>query len=168
MANIGIFYGSTTGNTQNVAEKIQLGFGVEAADLYSIADASAEALNAYQYLLFGVSTWGVGDLQDDWLDGVAKLDKIDFSGKKVALFGTGDPACYPDSFADAVGIIYETLAAKGAEIVGSWPTEGYTFDASKAAKDGRFVGLIIDEDNQSNLTEERINTWLENLQVVMS
>ena len=167
MANIGIFYGSTTGNTQGVAEKIQAAFGKENADLYSISDVSNDILNNYQYLLLGSSTWGIGDLQDDWLDGVKKLDKVNLSEKKVALFGTGDPQSYPDSFVDAIGILYEKLAGQGAEVVGFWPTDGYEYDVSRAEKDGRFVGLVIDEDNQSDLTEERINTWIEDLKTVM-
>jgi flavodoxin I len=167
MANIGIFYGSTMGNTEGVAGKIQAGFGQEAADLRSIADTTTDALNSYQYLLFGSSTWGIGELQDDWFDGLDKLSKMDFSGKKVALFGTGDPQGYPDSFVDAIGIIYEKLVEQGAEIVGFWPTDGYEYDSSKAEKDGRFVGLVIDEDNQSDLTEERIDKWIEDLKVVM-
>lgn len=168
MANIGIFYGSTTGNTQGVAEKIQAGFGGrEAADLCPISEASVDALDAYQYLVLGTSTWGIGELQDDWLDGINKLDRVDFSNKKVAVFGTGDPQAYPDSFVDAIGIIYEKLADRGATVVGFWPTEGYAYDASKAEKDGQFVGLVIDEDNQSDLTEGRVNKWIEDLKVVM-
>jgi flavodoxin I len=167
MANIGIFYGSTTGNTQSVAEKIQADFGREAADLCPISEASVDALDAYQYLVLGTSTWGIGELQDDWLDGIKKLDRVDFSNKKVAVFGTGDPQSYPDSFVDAIGIIYEKLAEKGATVMGFWSTEGYAYDASRAEKDGRFVGLVIDEDNQSDLTDERIVRWLEGLKAAM-
>lgn len=162
MANIGIFYGSMTGNTQGVAEKIQAIFGQD-ADMYSIADVAADTLNMYQYLLLGSSTWGIGELQDDWYDGLEKLDKVDLSNKTVALFGTGDPDGYPDSFVDAIGILYEKVIAKGAAVVGFWPTDGYEYDASKAEKDRRFVGLVIDENNQSHLTEERINKWVEEL-----
>lgn len=166
MANIGIFYGSMTGNTQEVAEKIHTRFGQD-ADLYSISDASADTLSAYQYLLLGSSTWGIGELQDDWYDGLEKLDATDLSDKTVALFGTGDPDGYPDSFVDAIGILYEKVIAKGATVVGFWPTEGYEYDASKAEKDGRFVGLVIDENNQSHLTEERIDKWVEELKAIM-
>lgn len=166
MANIGIFYGSMTGHIQGVAEKIQTRFGQE-ADIYSIADASADTLNMYQYLLLGSSTWGIGELQDDWYDGLEKLDKVDLSNKTVALFGTGDPEGYPDSFVDAIGILYEKVIAKGATVIGFWPTEGYEYDASRAEKDGRFVGLVIDENNQSHLTEERIGKWVEELKALI-
>ncbi len=167
MANIGIFYGSTSGNTQKVAEKIQKLFGGDAANLYSIQKASTQDLNKYQYLLFGTSTWGIGELQDDWADGLSKLDQVDFAGKTVALFGSGDPESYPDSFVDAIGILYEKVMAKGAAVIGFWPTDGYTYEASRTEKDGRFVGLVIDEDNQGHLTDERIKTWVEELKATM-
>ena len=167
MANIGIFYGSTTGNTQSVAERIQRSLGQEAADLKSIAEASIDELNAYSHLVLGSSTWGIGELQDDWIEGIQKLDNLELAGKKVALFGTGDPQAYPDSFVDALGILYEKLAEKGTEIVGFWPADGYEYDASKAEKDGQFVGLVIDEDNQSELTEERVKMWTGDLKAIM-
>lgn len=92
---------------------------------------------------------------------------MDFSNKKVAVFGTGDPQSYPDSFVDAIGLIYEKLAEKGVNVVGFWPTEGYEYDASRAEKDGHFVGLVIDEDNQSDLTDERIAKWVEGLKATI-
>ena len=167
MANIGIFYGSTMGNTEGVAKKLQAVLGPDIADAQSISDVSSDDLNTYQYLLLGSSTWGIGELQDDWFDGLAKLDKVSWDGKKVAFFGTGDPQGYPDSFVDAIGILYEKLAEKGAEVIGFWPTDGYEYDASRAEKDGRFVGLVIDEDNQGDLTDQRINTWVEELKAAM-
>jgi len=163
MAKIGIFYGSTSGNTERVAQKIQEAFGSERAELHNVASASVDDLQQYNYLMIGASTWGAGDLQDDWFDGLDKLDKVDFSNKTVTLFGTGDQEGYPDSFVDAIGILYEKVTAKGATVVGFRSTEGYTYDASRAEKDGCFVGLAIDEDNQSDLTDERINNWVEGL-----
>lgn len=163
MANIGIFYGSTTGNTQSVAERIQRIFGQEAADLKPIADASIDELNAYAHLVLGSSTWGIGELQDDWLEGIQKLDNLELAGKKVALFGTGDPQSYPDSFVDALGILYEKLAEKGTNIVGFCSADGYEYDASKAEKDGQFVGLVLDEDNESDRSDDRIQSWVEGL-----
>ena len=163
MATIGIFYGSSSDNTKGVAEKIQSALGTDTATLCDIGEASAEELNKYPYLILGTSTWGIGDLQDDWDRAISNLDDIDFSNKKVALFGTGDQEGYADSFVDAVGILYEKLAEKDATVIGSWPTEGYTYDASKAEKDGQFVGLVIDEDNQSDLTDERVTLWVDGL-----
>ena len=163
MANIGIFYGSTVGNTEKIAETIQKQFGKEAADVSPISKASISALSSYPYLVLGSSTWGIGELQDDWLQGIELLDHVDFSTKKVALFGTGDQQSYSDSFCDAIGILYEKVVSKGATVVGFCSTEGYSHDASKAEQNGMFVGLPLDEDNQGDLTERRITQWVETL-----
>lgn len=162
MSKIGIYYGSTTGNTQEVAEEIANQLNVAKSDLHDVAKANAD-FSAYETILFGSPTLGFGDLQDDWEDYINKVKSADLSGKKVALFGCGDSSSYSDTFGDAVGKIYQTIKGKGCEIVGSVSTDGYTFDESEAVVSGRFVGLLIDNDNESDMTEERISNWIEEL-----
>ena len=158
MAKIAIIYGSTTGNTEAAAKKIQTELG--AGDLFP-ADKSALAKAAeYEVLLLGSSTWGFGDLQDDWEDLADGLGSIDFAGKKIGFFGTGDQEGYGDTFVDGMGILYDALAGTGAEFIGAWPTEGYTFSESKAVRGGAFVGLALDEDNQEELSDSRICDWV--------
>ena len=161
MAKIGIFYGSSTGHTEKVAELIAKAFGTEAFTI-DVSDATAEDLNKFPYLILGTSTWDIGGMQDDWEDFIETLQNADLKKKKVALFGLGDQENFPDSFADGPGVIYKAIAGK-TTIVGQWPVEGYEFDESEAVVDGKFVGLIIDEDNQSKLTADRIATWVEQL-----
>ncbi|MDR1156000.1 MAG: flavodoxin domain-containing protein, partial [Bacteroidales bacterium] len=84
----------------------------------------------------------------------------DLSGKKIALFGCGDSSSYSDTFCDAVGKIYQAVRDR-ATVIGFTDTDGYSFDASEAVVNGRFAGLALDEDNESNLTEERIDRWIE-------
>lgn len=163
MAKIGIFYGSTTGNTEIVAGKIQGAFGSENADLYNVDSASIDDLQKYDYLILGASTWGEGDLQDDWDVFISNLDKVDFSTKKVALFGVGDQESYPDTFVDGMGTLYEKVTEKGAIVLGSLPVIGYSFDGSTALNGSSFVGLVIDEDNQAELTDGRVGSWVEKL-----
>lgn len=162
MSKIGIYYGSTTGNTQDVAEEIAKKLGVDKADLHDVARAKAD-YSAYDVVLFGSSTLGLGDLQDDWEYYADKLKGADLSGKKVALFGCGDSSSYSDTFCDAVGKIYEIVKDKGAQIIGKVSTEGYTYDSSEAFVDGQFVGLLIDNDNEPDMTEQRISDWVESL-----
>jgi len=102
-------------------------------------------------------------LQSDWEDFFDELDTIDFTGKKVAYFGEGDQVGYPDTFQDAMGMLEEKIVERGGETVGYWSTDGYEFTDSKALRDGKFVGLALDEDNQSDLTDERIKTWVSQL-----
>lgn len=160
MSKIAIVYGSSTGATESVAEKIQA--LLDDATLLNAADISADDLKPYDFLIFGASTTGVGDLQDDWETLLPKVEKLDFTGKKVALFSLGDSASFSTSFAGAMYYIYKALKSK-VDIVGSVSTDGYTFDDSEAVVDGKFIGLAIDEDNEYDLTDQRIKDWVESL-----
>ncbi|MBE0639252.1 MAG: flavodoxin FldA [Bacteroidales bacterium] len=161
MAKIGIFYGSSTGHTEKVAVLLAQAFGNDAITL-DVADASKTDLDKFPYLIFGTSTWDIGGMQDDWEDFMEMVQQTDLRNKKIALFGLGDQENFPDSFADGIGVLYNQIADKS-KVVGAWPTEGYEFDESEAVKDGKFVGLVIDEDNQSKLTDERVKKWVEML-----
>lgn len=163
---MGIFYGSTTGNTELAAEIIKKEMGEFVPEpIVEVSNATPEQLLEYELLFLGVSTWNIGEMQDDWADFLPRLEEIDLAGKKVALFAMGDATGYPYNFLDAMGELWLACKARGAELVGVWPTEGYEFDESQAMYDeNHFVGLGLDEDNESDLTEERIQTWL--LQVV--
>lgn len=161
MSKIGLFYGTQTGNTQTVAEMIQKELGGEnVVELKDIANGEAQDLKEYDYLIIGCPTWNIGELQSDWEGVFDDLDSVDFQGKKVAYFGTGDQVGYSDNFQDAIGIIEEKISQLGGKTVGYWSTEGYDFNESKAVKNGKFVGLALDEDNQSELTTSRIKAWV--------
>jgi flavodoxin I len=161
MNKIGIFFGSTTGNTESIAEMLQAKLGEENVELHNVESASVADLANYQNVIFGVSTWGIGDLQDDFQDFIGDLGDADLSGKVVALYGLGDSSSYPDSFVDGMGEIYEAVDGNGCTIVGAVSAEGYDFEASRACEDGEFVGLALDEDNESDQHEARVDAWLE-------
>lgn len=152
----GIFYGSTTGTTEMVAEKVGALLG---ADVMPAAEI--DKVENYDFIIFATSTWGMGDLQDDWFGALEILAGKNLSGKKVALIGVGDQASFGDTFVDGMGTIYEEIKDKGVTLVGKTSVDGYDFSSSKAVVDGEFVGLVIDENNQSELTEERIAAWVE-------
>ncbi|MBF2098645.1 MAG: flavodoxin FldA [Gloeomargaritaceae cyanobacterium C42_A2020_066] len=161
MAKIGLFYGTQTGNTQTLAERIQKELGGSGVvDVLDIANAAPEDFEPYSALLIGCPTWNVGELQADWEGFYEELDAINFEGKTVAYFGAGDQIGYPDNFQDAMGILEEKITALGGRTVGYWPTDGYDFNESKAVREGKFVGLAIDEDNQPELTTSRIKAWI--------
>jgi len=159
-----IFYASSTGNTERAAKAIreQLG-GKSAVKLFNIADSGVDKMNDFDKLLIGVSTWGSGDLQDDWEEVFNDFKALDFSDKTVAFFGLGDQEEYSGEYLDAMGTLYDAAVEKGANVIGAWPTEGYEFDDSRAVHDDMFVGLALDEDNQDNLTEERVAAWVEQI-----
>lgn len=166
---IGLFYGSTTGVTEIIAEHIQsawanLGLApLTAHNIGMVKDIST--LLDYDILIIGVSTWNVGQLQDDWDIVFPQLDRLDFSGKHVALFGAGDQYNYPDNFLDAIGILGEKFQARGASLAGFWDAHGYEFAESKALlKTSRqFMGLGIDEVHQADLTPDRVRRWVAQL-----
>ena len=162
MSKTGIFYGSTTRNTWFVAKLIREAFGND-PKLMDIAEAQPGDIQECDNLILGVSTWGFGDPQYDWDDFLPNLDKLDLVGKKVALFGLGDQEAYHDSFANGLKALYDKVIERGGSIVGRWPLEEYDFTYSTAVSDGRFVGLIIDQDNQRHLTHERISKWVSDI-----
>lgn len=157
---IGIIYGSSMGNTEEAANIIAENLGLD-NEVASIADLSASDVSAYDALILGTSTWGSGDLQDDWDS--FDLDSLEVSGKTVAIFGLGDSASYSDTFCNAMAEIYEVLKNKGANIVGSVDAKGYDFEESEAVIDGKFVGLALDADNESDKTQDRIIDWLDEI-----
>ena len=160
MNKTAIFYGSSTGNTASAAKQIAKMLD---ADIFDVADNPIDQLEKYKNLVFGASTLGIGDLQDDWENFIPKLLKADLSGKVIALFGLGDADAYPDTFVDGIGTIYQAIQNKGCKIVGFVDTTEYDYEASTAEIDGKFVGLPLDEDNENDLTNERLEKWIERL-----
>ncbi|WP_311442546.1 flavodoxin FldA [Hoylesella enoeca] len=153
-----VVYGSSTGTCQSIAETIASKLGVEAIDVTKF-DASVIAAN--DNLLLGTSTWGAGELQDDWYDGLNVLKAADLAGKTVAVFGCGDSESYSDTFCGAMAEIYNAAKDAGATLVGEVSTDGYTYDDSEAVVDNKFVGLALDDVNEDDKTEGRIDAWLE-------
>jgi len=163
--NIGLFYGSTNGATAAGAELIEQAFAARGVtvELFDIADYLLETMLDFDYLILGVSTWNVGQLQKDWEAVYAELDELELNGKQVALFGLGDQVGYPDNFLDALFFVADKARERGAHLVGDWPVAGYSFTQSWAVEEGRFLGLALDEDNQPDLTQARVTAWVEQL-----
>ncbi len=162
MANIGIFVGSSGGTTQGAAEKLEELF--EDAELINMEEDydDLEQFEEFDVLLIGCSTWGQGDPQRDWVDPLFEMEneEPDFSGKKVAFFGAGDQESHGEEFISALAKMKSIFSRLGADTeYGYWSTEGYDYKASLAEKEGRFIGLAIDDVNQEELTDTRVNTW---------
>lgn len=164
---IGLFYGSTTCYTEMAAEKIQsklnelVGYGC--VELFNIKDVSLTDTENFDKLIFGISTWDFGELQEDWESTWQDIANLNLANKTVAIFGLGDQLGYADWFQDAVGMLHDELIVLGCNIMGYWPNTGYDFTESKALTEDRefFVGLSLDDENQYEQTDERINQWCE-------
>ena len=157
MTTIGLFYGSSFGETFRIAEMIK----EELVDvnLHNVYDTSTIAIKSYDFLIFGTSTWNYGEMQQNWEELISELDNVDFSNKVVAFFGLGDAVRYPRNFVDGMGTLYEKVVEKGGKAVGKWSIAGYNFTESKAMVNDKFIGLVIDEKNEPQLTKQRVHEW---------
>lgn len=160
----GIFYGSTTGKTAEVAKYIAKELNVASEDIHDVSKTSPSKVGDYDFLIFGSPTYGSGELQEDWYDFLDGVSVLDLNGKRVAIFGLGDETM-SDTFCGAVGAIYKKVKETGAEIVGRYNTFPYRFEVSEAVpvKGGEAVGLLIDEINHPEATEGRIKEWVKTL-----
>ena len=166
MSKIGLFFGPEGGNVNKVANIIADKITNKEVELHLVKDTDAEKLAEYSNIIMGISTlgkhtWSSDNTGNDWDDFLPKLNNLDLKGKKVALFGLGDHIAYADFFVDSMGDLAEVIKTTGAEMIGQVSDEGYEFNESRAFIDGKFVGLPLDEDFESDLTEKRVKKWLE-------
>ena len=158
--SVTIIFGSDSGATRGVAAKIRKKTQGRSVD---IKDATTGDFENCSLLILGSPTYGDGTLQTDWEDHIEKLRGANLSGRKVALFGTGDQETYPMSFVDALGILYDEVMDLGADVIGFTDTDGYDYVESYGEREGKFVGLAIDPDTQSGMTSKRVTDWLEQI-----
>ena len=163
MKNICVIYGPSTGTCQGLAEKIGQQLGVQDDGIIDVQNLTADVVNKYDVLILGTSTWGAGEMQDDWYDGVKVLKQAGLQGKTVAVFGCGDSESYSDTFCGGMAELYNAAKEAGATIIGQVSADGYTYDDSEAVVDGEFVGLALDEVNEDDKTDSRIAAWVEDL-----
>ena len=163
---IGLFYGSTNCYTEMAGEKIQQYLGSDLVEMHNIKDTPFALTDNYDILIFGISTWDYGELQEDWESHWQQVNELDLNGKIVALYGMGDQEGYADWFVDALGMLHDAIALSGATRIGFWPNDAsYDFNASKALTEegAKFVGLALDDETQFDLTESRIQNWCDQL-----
>jgi flavodoxin I len=121
----------------------------------------------YDALILGTPSYGVGEIpgrdvgciEANWAEFLAQMPAADLSGKRIAMFGLGAQERYAERFASSLMALYQLFKGWGADMIGDWSAEGYTFQHSAAAADGRFVGLVIDQRTQGMFTEARLATW---------
>jgi len=163
-SSIALIYGTDTSNTEEVGHKIakqweELG---ESVEIFNIKDIEPSLLEQYSTLILGIPTWDFGGIQSDWEDIEDSLGELSLENTTIALYGLGDQFGYGDYFVDAVGWLYEKLLPTKATFIGQWSTEGYEFEASRACINDKehFIGLAIDEDQQFELTDQRVEEWV--------
>ena len=162
--NYGIIYSSYTGLTFDITTIIEKYLDLLKLEVLEVSSINSNDFLRFDFLMLGVPTWFVGELEPEWDDYFPDFENIDFTGKDIAIFGLGDQYGYPDNFVDGIGILAEVIIKNGGNIVGYWPNKGYDFNKSIGlAPNGMFYGLALDEDNQPELSEERVKLWTEGL-----
>lgn len=162
MKTIGLLYSKSTAFTAEVGARIAEAWG-EGIEYVDIDTARLEDVQRHSALILGTPTYFNGELPSAWSEFLPEVEDADFTGKKVAIYGPGDQVGSPVSFADGVGILAEFFEALGAEIVGRTSLEGYSYEQSLAAREGSFLGLILDPTNQPELTDRRLSAWIKEL-----
>ncbi len=160
MKKIGIFYGTTTGTTAEVAREIAKALNVKPEDVKDVAKTAPSAVGDYDVLILGASTWGAGDMQGDMAEFLDGLESVDLRGKDVAFFGVGDEQM-SDTFCNAVGEMYYRLRNTGANFIARYNVDGLEFRHSEAMVGDLAVGLLVDTTNHPEITGRRINEWCE-------
>lgn len=152
-------FGATAAVAEKVAVALTRAFGNETT-YHDVAWLDLGVLSRHDPIVLGSSTWNNGQLPSDWEARLPDLAALDLRGKRVALFGTGDQRGYPDTFLDALEDLATAARAAGATLIGTWPAGGYCFTASRALHGNRLLGLGLDEDNEPERTDERVNAWV--------
>ena len=156
-----------------VAELIRDAFHEATEDLrinvHDVSDARIEDLRQYDTLILGTSTYKSGDLEPDWEYFYNEFKHLDLSGKNIAFFGLGNSLEYADTFSSGMGILARTALKNNAELIGKWSNEGYDYDYSYAECDAdHFYGLVLDQDYEAEMTEERVEQWVRQLITVLN
>lgn len=112
-----IVYASMSGNTEKIASTIADGIREEGLEVeyHNAENISARDLEHFDGIILGSYTWGDGELADEFLKFYTDMDELNLSGKKAAVFGSGDRAFV--HFCRAVATLEEKLKEKGAQIV---------------------------------------------------
>lgn len=159
-----LFFGTQTGNTAVVAAEIQRAMPDLIHESKNIYGAKPADLESADFLVLGGSTWGDGELTDDWVDFLPQISRMNLAGKKVVLFALGDQIGYSYNFVSSMKILYDKVIERGAEVIATdIATDGFEFDHSEATVGGKFIGLVVDEVNEPELTKLRIKAWEEQI-----
>ena len=167
MGRTAIIYSFNTQKSKKAAEKIIAAFG-DNIEVINAEELKKSDFENFDNFILSTPTWFDGELPNYWDEFVPDLEEMDLTGKTFAVFGLGDQKGYPENFCDAIGILVEILEDCGAKIVGHTSMDGYSFESSRAERDGKFVGLLIDQENQARLTKERIENWVAQLKGEMN
>ncbi|WP_172199684.1 flavodoxin domain-containing protein [Campylobacter sp. RM16188] len=154
---IGIFYATGKGDTQKACEYAAAKFGDEVKVIKAVKDVvQSNEFEGFDLLILASSSYGFGELHEDWKAKLGLLKEANLKGKKVALIGVGNQERHGDNFCG--GIVEFLPFVKGASLLGAKDKDGYKFDYSSAFINGKFIGLVLDTKGDKEY-EKRIDKW---------
>ncbi len=165
MKKIAVVYSYNSVKSAKIASKIADHLANFSVEKLNVENCTVKEFSIFDGFILSVPTWFDGELPNYWDEFLPALENLDFNNKKIALFGLGDQKNYPENFCDAVGILGDFFEKRGASIVGYTSCEGYDFESSRALKGDRLAGLLLDQENQSKLTDARILNWTKQLEL---
>lgn len=170
-AKVGVFFGTSTGNTETIADMIAAEFGDDAEGPFEIdglQGSIAQTFGKYDALIVGTPTWNTG--ADSERSGTGwdeiyygEMQDLKLQGKNVAVFGLGDQISYAENYADASGELHDVFQNLGCNMLGYTSQDGYEHEDSKAIRGDKFCGLLCDQVNQEELSAERVENWVAQL-----
>lgn len=166
MSKTALFFSPEGGNVNRVANKLAELIGNDKVDIIPVKEAEKGDLDKYNKIILvgstvGADHWNNEIVVDEWPEFFTKIKEISLEKKKVAIVGLGNSVLYPEHFADGMAILYERIKQQNGEPLGFTDAKVYDFTDSKALNDeGFFCGLPIDEDNEAELTTERLERWI--------
>jgi flavodoxin I len=166
MSKTALFYSPEGGNVNRVANMLGEMIGNDKVDIIQVKEVEKGDLTKYEKVILlgstvGADHWSNETIVDEWPEFFTKIKEISFEKKKVAIVGLGNSFLYPSHFVDGMAVLYEKLTKQNAKVLGFVEKKGYDFIDSEAVNDdGFFCGLPIDEDNEEELTAERLENWI--------
>ena len=169
---VGIYFATTTGKTEDIAERLHdiLPSAESPKDLADVSDVNE--FTSLDGIICGIPTWNTGADSERsgtaWDTLLEDIGSLNLNGKKVAIFGLGDSSTYTENFCDAMEELHSYFVKAGASMVGYVSKSDYTFEESKSVIGDSFCGLPLDEDSESDMTDDRLTNWSSQLKKEMS
>lgn len=166
MNKTALLFSPEGGNVNSVAIKLGEVIGNDKVDIIPVSKVEKGELDKYNQIILlgstvGADHWSNEIMVDEWQEFFNKEGEINFENKKLAIVGLGNSVLYPEHFADGMAHLYDKITERKGKVLGFVDSKGYDFTDSEALNDeGFFCGLPIDEDNEEELTNERLEKWV--------
>jgi flavodoxin I len=158
-----ILYASTSGSTRLLVQSIVHDLHEANVECQDIKALDSLTLAGRDLIILATPTYGTGDWHNAWDEKGAKLLADLPPNAKIALLGLGDSRGHRKSFAGGIAKLAALARSRDANLVGAVPLCDYDFEASPAAEDGMFPGLVVEYRRNRNAAAARAVRWVRGL-----